>query len=79
MREMWVDPKYFNRRSFGCFEAPKDMIPGVDDILNAMPVVVMTREEVEEVKKLINDATYSMSFISPEIEKALEILEGGGN
>lgn len=54
MREMWVDPKYYNRRSFGCFETPKDMIPGVDDILNAKRVIVMDKEEWDNFQGGIN-------------------------
>jgi hypothetical protein len=49
MREMWVDPKFYDKISFGCFQHKNS----ADD--DAMPVVVLTREEWDHLSKLVGD------------------------
>ena len=47
MREMWVDPRFFDKKSFGCFEDERVIHEGGDQ---AIPVVVLTKEEWEKIK-----------------------------
>ena len=73
MREMFVNPNFYNRKSFGCFDKASEQ-EGAE-----MPVVVLTREEMENIKSLLNASIKNPEECSSWLEEALEIIEGGGN